>query len=170
MPIALSLEKLWGGRCPLQSTLKPRINPNLERVKKKLRGTSRCTDIADVLEWTSRAVSASSPTKSLGRAVVKSALHFYLSLLMIPMKRKIAQGGYLAGRTGIIPKSTVGKSESTSISSLEGPHWPFSLIPHFNFLISSSPVNVAWEFKACPWLALCAKCLGQLWEPFQCNS
>lgn len=38
------------------------------------------------------------------------------------MTRKIAQGGYLEGRIGIIPKSTVGKSESTCISSLEGPH------------------------------------------------
>lgn len=104
MPISLPLEKSWKGRYPPQVTLHSRINPNLERVEKVKMHLKEAViiDIADVTEWNSRdltgrlswdwqpahgfvlilpiaALTASSPTRWLSRALARRALYLLSS-------------------------------------------------------------------------------------------
>lgn len=114
--------KIIKGKTP--STLDCRINPNLERVEKiKMNLKELITiDMAGGLEWDSRAVTASPPTKSLSRAVVKVARHF-ISLIFAhtvdePYGERDCPRGLSGGRNQNNPQILLLENQKVSLFPL----------------------------------------------------
>lgn len=133
-------------------------------------------DVAEVLKWNSslnwqanhydvesqcpvlraKAVRASLPTKLLTELLPGklSILSLSPSLLMLMTEwRRGSPKGVVWGQEGgraIVLKFTVGNRKVFVFLFCRWTNCPFTLIPHFSFLISSS-VNAIWRFEVCPW-------------------